>query len=339
MNNVSEATQVQSERLWRRFAKRLNKLGFLQHFILWLILFYIGAMAPFTPGFLEKGNLVNLLVTLAPLFLVALGQMFVLIVGGIDLSITGIIGLVSIVGASVMTSHQHWLASPLLAILVGLSSMLLLGCAAGSLNGFAVTVLGMPPFIVTLSGMMFFTGLAVWFTHSKNIGQLPNDFVSMMGSPGTGITLAILVGGLAHLVLTRSIYGRWFYAVGHNARASFISGVPVSLVKSTAYIISGLCGALASVVYTGQSETGSPMLGQHILLDVIGATILGGTSLFGGKGSVFGTLCGVCFLKLVDNSLNLLSLSIFAITMGKGGVILLAAFLDVVQHRLTSSSR
>src|SRR6185312_7481436 len=125
------------------------------------------------------------------------------------------------------------------------------------------------------------------------------------------------------------------FASGHNARAADISGVPVQATIIAAYAVSGFCAALASVLYTGQTETGSPVLGQRVLLDVIGATIIGGTSLFGGKGKVVWTLCGVLFLKLVDNTLNLLNLSLFAITMVKGGVILFAALLDATRHRFS----
>jgi ribose transport system permease protein len=134
--------------------------------------------------------------------------------------------------------------------------------------------------------------------------------------------------------LSRSLFGRWLYAVGHNARAANVSGVPVAGVVMGAYIASGLCAAVAAVIYTGQAEAGSPVLGQRILLDVIGATVLGGASLFGGKGKVLWTLWGVLFFKLIDNSLNLLNLSVFAITMVKGGVILGAAVLDAARQRL-----
>jgi ribose/xylose/arabinose/galactoside ABC-type transport system permease subunit len=317
-----------------RVSSALWRFGQSEYLVLWLSMIYVAALAPFTPGFLSPENFGNVLVALLPLFLVGLGQTFVLITGGIDLSVTSVIGLASVVGAMVMNDRSGWLAGHPLAPAVAVLAMLTIGALVGLLNGLAITRLRMPAFIVTLTGMMFFSGLAIWFTQSKNIGGLPSSFLVLGSNPWMAFVIVSAVGGFAHLMLTRSLLGRWLYAVGHNPRAAHVSGVPVRGVTITAYVSCGVCAALAAVLYTGQAETGSPVLGQRILLDVIGATILGGTSLFGGKGKVLWTLCGVLFLKLVDNSLNLLSFSIFTITMVKGGLILFAAMLDVTRHRI-----
>jgi ribose/xylose/arabinose/galactoside ABC-type transport system permease subunit len=212
--------------------------------------------------------------------------------------------------------------------------MLLAGALLGALNGVAVARLRMPAFIVTLTTMMFFSGFAIWLTQSRNIGGLPASFTRLGGNVWIALALAGVTGGLVHLGLSRSLFGRWLYAVGHNVRAANVSGVPVAGVVVGAYIASGLCAAVAAVIYTGQAEAGSPVLGQRILLDVIGATVLGGASLFGGKGKVLWTLWGVLFFKLIDNSLNLLNLTVFTITMVKGAVILGAAVLDATRQRL-----
>ncbi len=140
------------------------------------------------------------------------------------------------------------------------------------------------------------------------------------------------------MALGRSLYGQWLYAVGHNPKAALISGVPVARVIICAYIVSGACAAIAAILYTGRLETGSPVLGQKVLLDVIGATVLGGTSLYGGRGRVMGTVSGAFFLTVLDNSLNLMNLSYFTIMMAKGAVILLAAAIDTVRHRLTGGA-
>jgi ribose/xylose/arabinose/galactoside ABC-type transport system permease subunit len=137
----------------------------------------------------------------------------------------------------------------------------------------------------------------------------------------------------AHLVLQRTVYGRWLYAVGQNSTAALISGVPVVKVAFAPYVISGFCAGLASILLTGRLETGSPVLGREILLDIIGATVVGGTSLFGGRGKILWTFFGVLFLALLDNALNLLNLSHFSITIAKGTVILLAAVLDALRQR------
>jgi len=224
-----------------------------------------------------------------------------------------------------------------LAAPAGVAVMMLIGVGVGAFNGAAVALGRMPPFMVTLASMMGFSGLAVWITQSKNINALPPAFTLLGGRTAIALLIVLAVSVIIHFLLDRSLLGRWLYAVGHNPRAALISGVPVPGVILSAYVISGLLAAVASVLYTGQTETGSPVLGQRILLDVIGATVIGGTSLSGGRGKVLWTLFGVLFLKLLDNSLNLLSLSIFTITMVKGAVIFLAAYLDSLRTRLGAS--
>ncbi len=304
------------------------------YFVLGLCVLYAAVVVPFTPSFLSVGNGTNILSTLFPLLIVALGQMAVLITGGIDLSATAVIGLTSIVGAMAINDETGWLAGSPLATPSGVVIMLAIGAAVGMFNGLAVARSGMPPFMVTFASMTGFSGLAVWLTHSKAINALPSAFVVLGGRTGVAFGIALAVAGFAHLMLSRSLLGRWLYAVGHNPRAALISGVPVSGVVVSAYVVSGFLAALAAVLYTGQAETGSPVLGQRIFLDIIGATVIGGTSLSGGKGKVLWTVFGVLFLKLVDNSMNLLNLSIFTITMAKGAVILLAACLDSARARL-----
>jgi ribose transport system permease protein len=203
----------------------------------------------------------------------------------------------------------------------------------GAGNGFAVTKLRMPAFIVTLTTMMFFSGLAIWLTKSKNIAGLPSAFTSLGNGLWIALAIASALALLAHVLLSRSLFGRWLYAVGHNPRTAHVSGVPVDGVVIAAYVVSGFLAAAASVLYTARLETASPVLGQRILLDVIGATVIGGTSLFGGKGKVAWTICGVLFLTLLDNALNLRGLSHFSIMMVKGGVILFAALLDAMRNR------
>ncbi|MFN0122722.1 MAG: ABC transporter permease, partial [Blastocatellia bacterium] len=200
-----------------------------------------------------------------------------------------------------------------------------------------ITRLGMPPFIVTLTTMMFFSGLAIWLTKSKTIYNLPPAFIAIGKGSFFFLPYALLVTALlliaAHVLLSRSLAGRWLYACGHNVQAAEISGVPVSQTITRAYVSSGVCAAVAAILYTGRLETGSPVLGQRLLLDVIGAAVIGGASLFGGRGKVVWTIYGVLFLTLIDNTLNLAGHSHFTIMMVKGGVILLAALLDVLRRR------
>lgn len=294
---------------------------------------YFAFLAPFTPGFASSANLNNLLLTFLPLLVVALGQTVVMISGGIDLSVTSSMALASITGAAIMTQQGSWLAGSPLASPIAILCMLLVGAAVGLMNGISVSRLRMPPFIVTLTSMIFFSGLAVWLTRSRNIGGLPEWFNAV----GTRLWICVPAAGViafaTHLFLGRSLAGRWLYATGQNPRAALISGVPVAATTAGAYVVSGFLAGAAAVLYTSQAESGSPVLGQRMLLDIIGASVIGGASLTGGKGTVLGTAFGVLFIKLLDNSLNLLDLSYFAIMMAKGAVILAAALADSWRNR------
>jgi ribose/xylose/arabinose/galactoside ABC-type transport system permease subunit len=220
---------------------------------------------------------------------------------------------------------------------MGILAMLLVGLAMGAVNGVAVTVCRIPAFIATLTTMMFVSGLAIWFTLSRKIGGLPPGFVMLGQKLWIAATIASVAAAAAHFALSRTLYGRWLYAIGHNPRAALISGVPVKRVAFTAYVLSGLFAGLASILFTAGLETGNPEMARDNLLDVVGAVVIGGTSLYGGKGRIVGTVFGVLFLALVDNSLNLLGLNFYTVTMVKGGVILAAALLDALRNKFLVS--
>jgi ribose/xylose/arabinose/galactoside ABC-type transport system permease subunit len=294
-------------------------------------------LAPLLPGWLSSENASNLVAGMLPLLVVAVGQTLVLITAGIDLSVTATIGLASVAGAFVMNGETGWLGGSALATPAGILVMLAVGAGVGAVNGAAVAALRLPAFIVTLTTQMFVGGLSVWLVQSKSISGLPAAFTAVGARTELSLSVALAVAAAAHVTLNRTLGGRWLYAVGHNPRAAALSGVPVARVTALAYVASGLCGAVAAILYTGGLQAASPVHGQRILLDVIGATVIGGTSLFGGRGKVTGTVFGVLFLALLDNGLNWLSLSDFTIKMVKGGVILASALLDTIRHRLLHS--
>lgn len=305
-----------------------------EHLVLWLVVLSFVGLLPFTPDLASRENLANLLLTLLPLLVLACGQTVVLITGGIDLSACAIMAVASVVGGLAMNGDTGWLTGSPWAAPVGVLLMLAVGAGLGALNGLSVAVLRMPPFMVTLTTMMAGGGLAIWLIRSETIYNLPPAFNALGGRLALATLITVALAGGAHLLLSRTLLGRWLYAIGHNARMAHISGVPVAGVMLAAYVLSGLLAAAAAVLYTGQAETASPLLGQRLLLDVIAATVIGGTSLFGGRGKVLWTLGGVAFIKLLDNSLNLLNCSFFTITMVKGAVVLAAALLDATRCRL-----
>lgn len=308
-----------------------------EHRILYICVGYYILMALITPGFFTWVNSGNLLLNMMPLLIVSIGQTYVMLTAGIDLSVTSVIALSSVVGGYCMSSDYGLGLAPAWAIIIGMLAMIFVGGLVGFFNGFAVSRLGMPSFMVTLTSMMFFSGLAIWLTTSQSIYNLPDAFVDLPYSDFLFIPIPLIIGVFVALIawflLKHTLIGAWIYAVGLNPNVAKISGVPTGFTMRFAYIFCGCCAAIASIFYTARLETGSPVMGQHILLDVIGAVVIGGTSLFGGKGKIQWTLYGVVLISLIDNSLNLLGLSYFVIMMVKGSVILLAAMLSVFQSR------
>jgi ribose/xylose/arabinose/galactoside ABC-type transport system permease subunit len=240
---------------------------------------------------------------------------------------------------------------------LGVVAMLVAGMFIGAFNGLAIAWLRMPAFMVTLVTMIVISAFAIWLTQSENIRYLPETYIALgkgdivslyLGPQDTPqvsrrqlhsfitwpaiISLGIVFA--AHLLLNRTVFGRQVTAIGANRRAAEISGVPVRRVIALVFILSAFCATVGAILYSARLEAGRPTLGEGaFLLDVIGATVIGGTSLFGGRGKIVWTLFGVIFFVILANSLNLMNLSAFHIDMAKGGVILAAALLDVARRR------
>ncbi len=304
----------------------------------------VGAFLTFAllvPGFATGPNLETVVISALPLFLLAVGQTFVLISAGIDLSSTAVVGLVSVVGGVVMSAEEGTQGGTL-GTLTGLAAMLATGVAAGAVNGACVGWLRMPAFMVTLTLGMFAGGLAVWLARTvaatETLYGLPSPFLQIGGDGGIALALTAALGIAAHGLLSGTLFGRALQAVGYNARVALVSGIRVQRVILATYVLGGLFAAFAAVLLTGRLETASPTHGRQLLLDVIGATVIGGTSLSGGRGRIGWTALGVLFLALVGNGLTLMNLSDFAITIVKGLVNLAAALLDAWRVRRRGGS-
>jgi ribose/xylose/arabinose/galactoside ABC-type transport system permease subunit len=213
--------------------------------------------------------------------------------------------------------------------------------------------------MVTLVSMIVFSALALWLTASRNVSGLPADFVllgkgdivSVFLGPKLNpdiarrdvlpfitypFAIAVTLAVVAHYILGRTVFGRHMYSIGTNRRASEISGVPSQRVIMLVYAFSGFCAAVSAILYSARLEIGRPSLGDGLLMDIIGAAVIGGTSLFGGKGTIKGTFFGVAFFILLLNILNAMRLSPFVIDAVKGVVILTAALLDITRTRLAN---
>ncbi len=319
-----------------------KRLLLSEYLVLVLTIFYFVVMWTIVPEIAAADTLLDILSAMMPLLVVAIGQTFVLIVAGIDLSAPSIIAMASVVGASVMTGDAGYANGSGVEILAGIVAFLAVGSVIGVFNGLCTTRFNMPSFIVTLTTMMFFSGAAIWYTtvhtDASSIGNLPRTFIEIGQGRIAGLPFSLgvvlVVAGIAHFILSRTVYGRWLYAVGLNPKAAAVSGVPVRNVIFWAFVISGVCAAISSILYTGRLETGTPVLGQRILLDVVGAAVIGGVSLFGGKGKILWTIFGVLFLTVIDKSLQLMGLPIASVFAIKGSIILEAAIIDATRHRL-----
>ncbi|MEO5822120.1 MAG: ABC transporter permease [Vicinamibacteraceae bacterium] len=289
------------------------------------------AFALTVPGFATGTNIEAVLIAALPLLLLVSGQTFVLVSGGIDLSATAVVGLASVAGGLVM-SHDVQPGAGGLPPAAGPVLMVLTGALAGAVNGVCIGALRMPAFMVTLTVGMFSGGLAVLLVRlaadTETLFNLPRAFVALGGTPLAAGLIAGVSALAAEVLLGGTAFGRMLRAVGYNARAARTSGVPVVAVTAAAYVLSGTFAALAAVLLTGSLETASPAHGRTLLLDVIGATVIGGTSLSGGRGQVWGAALGVLFLGMLSNALTLLNVSDFAVTIVKGGLILVAAIVD-----------
>lgn len=340
----------------------LNRLLLSDNFVLYLCVLFFLALLPFVPRMGSLGNLGQISSNMWPLLALVIGQMFVLILGGIDLSQTSIMAITSVIGALIMTSELDpnlfqnnplWgvvlsenggpLAGSILAVPMAVLAMLIVGSLIGLLNGLAVARFKMPPFMVTLISMMFFSGLAIYITRSENVIHLPTGYIAIGNDKLWFIPYSFFVAGLltvtAHLILTRTLLGRWFYAVGKNIRTSMISGIPVSRVLILGYVFSGFCAAAGSILYSARLGGGRPTLGQTQLLDVIAAAVIGGISLFGGKGKVLWAVFGVLFFTLLSNALDMLNLSFYTVNIVKGSVIIMAALIDVARNKILSQTK
>jgi ribose/xylose/arabinose/galactoside ABC-type transport system permease subunit len=272
-----------------------------------------------TDAFFSAANLSNVLRQNAFIAMLAAGMTFVILTGGIDLSVGSIVGLSGVVCADLLARH--------VAIVPAVAAGVAVGLAVGLLNGVAVTRLRMPAFVVTLASMLMVRGAAFKYTDARTITGLPDAFAVLSG--GTTAAVAMMVVFLlSWAVLVRTAFGRHVLAVGGNRQAAWLSGVRVKRVELLVYAVCGLTAGLAGVMVASRLSAGYPRAGEYYELDAIAAVVVGGTSLFGGRGSIWGTLAGAFFIGILNNALNLVHVSTYDQLIVKGAVLVVATSLD-----------
>jgi ribose transport system permease protein len=283
--------------------------------------------------FLTRSNLTNVLVQSAPLLTLATGQTFALLMGGLDLSQGSIISLVSVVTAGVL--QQYGLA---LGAVAGLST----GCAVGLVNGLLIGRARIQPFIVTLGMLYIAAGAAMVYSDGSSIFGLPKpdlDYFFWFGGGFVGpipvpVLIAVVLIAVAHVTLTRTRIGRHVYAVGSSEEVAVMSGIDVGRVKIFIYLVSGGFASIAGFMMSGRVISGQPLLGAgDILLQSIGAVIIGGTSIFGGQGGVLRTVLGVLVVAFMVNGLNLLAIDTFIQQVIVGTIIILSVWVNSLRRR------
>jgi len=301
------------------------------------VIILIILMILFVPSFATFANIIKLAQQISYTGIAVVGLAFVLIGGGNDLSIGSNITFTSIMAAIAMTRYLS--ASPG-SVISGIILAVFFGVVIGLFNGLLVAKVGINAFMMTLITQMFLDGMSLIVTGAKAIGELPEGYVSI----GTGdifgipipIVLMLVFFILGQFILKKTAYGRMLYTTGSNKQAARLVGIPVDSILIIAFAISGFCAACAGVILSARLGAATPSSGSYIMLDIMSAAIIGGNSLFGGKGSVFGGACGVLLLGLISNGLNLLGVSYNATMIVKGGIILFAVTLDYLNVQLSA---
>jgi ribose transport system permease protein len=282
-----------------------------------------------TPYFLTVSNLLNIAEQTSINAIVAVGMTFVILSGGIDLSVGSIVALSGVVLGTSLQSGQPMPVALVAAAVVGL--------ACGLANGALVSWGGLPPFIVTLGTMSIARGAALLYTEGRPVSGFDAGFrllaTGRVGFIPAPVIAMLVVYAIAHFVLTRTTFGRYVYAIGGNEEATRLSGVAIRFHKTMIYGVSGLMSAFAAIILTARLNSAQPIAGMMYELDAIAATVIGGTSLMGGEGSLGGTLVGALIMGVLRNGLNLLGVSSFLQQIVIGGVIVVAVLLDTILKR------
>ncbi|MGE4266741.1 MAG: ribose ABC transporter permease [Deferribacterales bacterium] len=281
-----------------------------------------------SPEFLTVGNILNVMRQTSINAVIAAGMTFVILTGGIDLSVGSILALCGAIAATLI-STGFGVATTVFATLA-------LGILLGVLAGIAITKGRIQPFIATLVAMTLLRGATLVHTDGKPVSTGYDSAADAFAWFGTGyvfgipvpVILMILVFVISHYILKHTRFGRYVYAIGGNEEASRLSGVRVDRIKIAVYGICGLVSALAGIILTSRLSSAQPTAGAGYELDAIAAVVLGGTSLAGGVGTIFGTFTGALIIGILNNALNLLNVSSYYQMIAKGAVILIAVLMD-----------
>jgi ribose transport system permease protein len=320
-----EGKQIRQFRARKGVKAIQNKSGILLGLLILVTFFAIKA-----PNFLSQKNLLNILLQSSITAIVALGMTMVITGGGIDLSVGSVLAISSIVSANFMTDGMPMPLSILLGIAIG--------TGFGVVNGFIISRTSIAPFIVTLGMQSIARGIVYIICNGVPITKLPVAFNVFGGGKIAGVVpvpvvfmLAFAV--LAFIILHRSKFGRHIFAVGSNENTAYLSGVNVVKVKQSMYIFCSAFAAIAGIIYASRVISGQPNAGEGYETDAIAATVIGGTSMAGGQGSIVGTVMGALIMGILSNGLNMLSINYYYQKVTIGVVIIGAVYMDAIRNK------
>lgn len=319
---------------------------FLVDNLIWvLVIIALVIFSLITPHFLTPSNLLNIFVREAPIALLVVGQAFTLITGNFDLSAESTMGFAAMAAALLLASTENGglgiEMNPILGILV----MLIVGAAIGAINGFFITKLKMNNFVMTVAMQMILRGATYAISPGNSISFLPPVFTWLGGAALFRIPLdggkrlavpvvmffVILAFLVAYLVTRYRRFGRDMFAVGSNKQAAQSAGINIDKVVLAVYIVSGVCAALAGLLDAGRMNSATPRTGSGLTFPVQAAAVIGGISLFGGRGSMLGAFGGVLLWGIMDAGLNIARVSPFWIEVSRGALLLFAMFIDALK--------
>lgn len=310
----------------------VRRLGSLRELaLLGMIAVLVAGMSVASPYFLTLANVQAVVVGLVPTAIIVVGMTILLVSGAFDLSVGSVLALASTVVAILLLAK---VPMPL-----AISAALLVGAGTGLANGLIVTVLGVNPLIATLGTMSVARGAALVFTEGFSLSGLPADFgvfgkTQLLGLPVMAwIMLAIVVAG--DVALRRTRFLRQVYFIGGNEKAAALSGIPVNRVRVACFTLSGLLAAVAGVLLASRLMSGTPTAGNALELQVLAAAVIGGASLRGGEGTIFGAVLGVVFVALISNAMTMLAVSIYWQMIVTGLVLVTAVAVDMLGRRKT----
>ena len=302
--------------------KLINQINIYRSVLILLVICVFATIL--SPSFLSVTNLFNVFKQITVAGIVGCGMTFVILTGGIDLSVGSILGLSGVLASGVLASTGNT------AVAVAVS--LTVGIACGAVNGFFVSVCGIPPFISTLGMMTLLRGVILVYTKGSPI-PIKSDAYKFFGKGSIAgipvpVIILIIVFLLAHYILTQTSYGRSVYAVGGNREAARLSGIRVKTSEFLVYTLNGLMCGMAGLILTARLGSAQSTSGTGIEMDAIAAVILGGTSLSGGVGFVLPTVVGAMIMGIIDKILTLMNVNPHATNIVKGAVILIAVLVD-----------